>query len=91
MKKRIFAILFAVVLSLTMITTASAETTDVDDGANSTKTIGSIQGDRTLPLVVDNADLLNGDEEDKLNSLSYFLIRSLSILFSFSIFVLKIE
>ena len=42
--------------------------TDIDDGANSTKTIGSIQGDRTLPLVVDNADLLNGDEEDKLNS-----------------------
>ena len=68
MKKRIFAILFAVVLSLTMITTASAETTDIDDGANSTKTIGSIQGDRTLPLVVDNADLLNEDEEDKLNS-----------------------
>ncbi len=59
MKKRIFAMIIAVVISLSMIMTVSAESVNISDVESAEK---------TLPLVVDNADLLTDDEESKLTS-----------------------
>lgn len=60
MTKKIFAILIAVMVCLSMALSASAFTERFD------YTPGFVPVERTLPLVVDDADILSGEEEADL-------------------------
>ena len=74
MKKRIIAMLIALVLSISVISTASVvasaessiDTTSNDYQIEETTKFQPV--DRTLPLIVDNADLLTDEQENKLTA-----------------------
>ncbi|MEE1219728.1 MAG: TPM domain-containing protein [Ruminococcus sp.] len=69
MKKRIFAMLIAVVLSISVISSASvvlSAENSIDTTVEGTTKFVPVE--RTLPLIVDNADLLTDEQESKLTA-----------------------